>query len=161
MGGANEAAIAKKANWTKKKAIQATTMTRAGQIIIILTGAYRPIRGCSIGNLKQTDQNEVNKYEEESEINKVEGGKDRAGLWESLAEVITERKGSHAQIWAHCPDSTQDMQLTTNNIQNGKMEKNLHHLFNTAYKYTPMHEEVFCHNFTNVIQDCVVYFFSS
>lgn len=31
--------------------------------IITFTDAYRPIRGCRIGNLKQTEQNEVNKYE--------------------------------------------------------------------------------------------------
>lgn len=32
-------------------------------IITFLTAAYRPIRGCRIGNLKQTEQNEVNKYD--------------------------------------------------------------------------------------------------
>lgn len=58
-------------------------MTRAGQSS---PGRNQPIRGCSIGNLKQTERNEVNKEEQKWlwkkenkwDLGKMEDGKNRA-----------------------------------------------------------------------------------
>lgn len=45
-------------------------MTEAGQSSPSPPGRSQPIRGCSIGNSKQTEQNEVNK-EERNEFGKL------------------------------------------------------------------------------------------
>lgn len=56
-GGATEAANAKSNKFF-------FLMTEAGQSSVTFpAGRNQPIRGCSIGNLKQTEQNEVNEME--------------------------------------------------------------------------------------------------